>query len=244
MSSTSIPSAPTHDHVASPVRDAKWATVVGDRLIPMPRRHVPVRLIKAQANLGDAQALVRDHNSPNDVVLDDHAEVDLALGNVFYGVPKCELSPRSVRATPAKLAFVVNDRWEVVLRDDQTGHMLRDVFALPPTVELLRDYESPFDEPIADDEVARFPSGPVFRTTPRVTITIFVNNKPVKMHQRRVTALQIKEAAIQQDMNICKDCVLYRIKPDGSHSAAIRDHEHITIHCDEHFRCIAPDDNS
>lgn len=227
----------------NPTAAAKWAAVVGDRLIPMPRRLVTARLINQQAGLPDSVTLVRDHNSPNDEVLADNAQVDLARGNVFYAAASCP-ADRPAATEPAKLAFVVDDVWEVVVRGEQTGGTLRALFELPPGSELLRDYESPHDVPVGDDDPAHFEAGPVFRTQPRKLVVIFVNNKEVKMPRGLATALEIKEAAIKQQVSICVDCVLYRLKADGSHSAAIRDHEKVNLECGDQFRCIAPDDNS
>jgi len=221
----------------------KWAALVDDRVIPMPRRVVSVQVIRDQAEIRREFAVVRKYQSRSDVVLKNDAEVDLGEGNVFRTVPAREEVSAGSCSEPAKLAYVVDDEWEVVVDPRQTGQTLRRLFELPPDVELLRDYESPHDEPIADDEAATFSDGPVFRTQ-RVLITIKVNKNEVKFKKRRVTGLEVKETAIKQGVKIELGFVLYRIKRDGGLGPAIGDSERVVLHECEEFRCVTPDDNS
>ena len=60
----------------------KWVAVLNDRLLPMPRRMVLAKDIKHEAGIGEGFLLVRDYNSPRDVVFRDDAEIDLADGNM------------------------------------------------------------------------------------------------------------------------------------------------------------------
>ena len=221
----------------------KWAALITDTLFPMPRRTLAALDILDQAGGGADFILVRDHNSPNDVVLDDAAVVDLAEGNVFRVIPRCEAGPQPHCTAPAKRAFVCDDAWEVTLIAKQTGHSLKRLLGLPDDAELLRDYESPDDKPIADDEAVEFADGCVF-TSRRVSLTVKVNNNDVRFTKRRVTGLEVKQTAIAQGVKIDVGCVLYPLKPDGSLGPAIRDDEAVTLkHCDA-FNCVAPDDNS
>ena len=64
---------------------------------------------------------------------------------------------------------MLDDRWEVVIRPDQTGRTLRDLFDLGDDVDLLRDYESPNDQIINEADRASFEDGCVFRTQQRNT---------------------------------------------------------------------------
>lgn len=144
--------------------DPKWAALVDDRPIPMPRRRVKVSVIRDQANIPANRALVRDHASPNDPIISDSDEIDLADGNVFNSIPACDLTSRPHCTGVPKLAYFVDDRWEVVVRNEQTGRSIRDLFALSAETSLLRDHESPLDVPIKPDDSASFVSGPVFRT--------------------------------------------------------------------------------
>ena len=223
--------------------EPKWAALVDDRAIPMPQQVVNAQVVKDQAGIGPKFVLVRDYQSRNDQVLADDAELDLALGNVFRVIPRCEGAMPPPCHEPAKLAFFVDDEWEVTVEPDQSGLTMRRLFALPQDVELLRDFESPQDEPIADEERIQFADGPVFRTG-RITITVKVNNQPVTFHRRRVTGLDIKQTAIAQGVAIKPDFVLYAMKPNGELGPVIRDDEKVNLKkCDE-FRCVAPDDNS
>ena len=140
----------------------KWAAIVTDAVFPMPRRKLTARDILDQAGVGRDFVLVRDHGSPNDVILDDDALVDLAEGNVFRIIPRCEATPQEPCTGPAKLAFVCDDEWEITLIGKQTGHSLKRLFGLPDDAVLLRDFESPHDVPITVSETVEFRDGPVF----------------------------------------------------------------------------------
>jgi hypothetical protein len=164
--------------------DAKWAAVVDDVLVPMPQRRVPVVVLTAQAAVPDNFVLVRDHNSPDDYVLPNDGEVDLAEGNVFYRLERCSVQPRAECHAPAKLAFVVNDRFAVSTRADQTGTTLRDLFGLPAHAKLFRDLEGPTDDEIPASSAARFVDGPVFyyREVP-AELKITVNSRVFTEHE-------------------------------------------------------------
>jgi hypothetical protein len=207
----------------------------------MPRRVVLAKDIKHEAGIGDEFALVRDYNSPHDAVLADDAEIDLAEGNVFRVIPVCEAAPMNPCREPAKLAFVVEDAWEITINPNHTGETLRRLFALPPEVKLFRDYASPDDELIGDADKIRFADGPVFRTEGLV-ITVKVNTKPVKFTKRRVTGAEIKLTAANQGATIPENSVLYKVTSDGL--KPITDAEVVKLkECDE-FRCVTTDDNS
>ena len=140
----------------------KWAALIGDSLFPMPRQKLVPRDILDQAGVGRDFVLVRDYGSPNDVVLADDALVNLAEGNVFRVIPRCEAGPQQPCTGPAKLAFVCDDEWEVTLIGKQTGHSLKRLFGLADDAVLLRDFESPNDKPIGDAEAVEHSDGCVF----------------------------------------------------------------------------------
>lgn len=174
---------------------AKWAALVDDVVVPMPRRLVTAGLIKDQAGVGSDFVLVRDHNSPEDVVLADAETTDLAEGNVFYRLRSCEVQPRGRCEAPPKLAYLVDDRAEVTTRPSQTGRTLRELFALSPGTTLLRDTEGPDDESIALDGQARFGDGPVFYSRAIAAgLTIMVNSRVFAAHdgvKARMTGREI-----------------------------------------------------
>src|SRR5438105_7392224 len=80
------------EHHESRTQAAKWAVVVNDALVLLPRR-VTARLVKEEAGTSPDLTLVRDHGSPNDIPLNDEQKLDLAEGNVFYTLPRCEVKP-------------------------------------------------------------------------------------------------------------------------------------------------------
>lgn len=162
---------------------AKWAAQVDDKVIPMPERKVKVTVIKAQAGVGDDKVLVRDHNSPHDMIVGDNEVIDLADGNVFYTLATCDVQPRPGCEEPPKLAFFVNDRPEVTVRRSQTGQTLRELFGLPLHANLVRDDEGGSDQPIALTDVVEFEDGPVFYSRAVVTaLSITVNSRKFTEH--------------------------------------------------------------
>ncbi|MBB5036758.1 multiubiquitin domain-containing protein [Prosthecobacter dejongeii] len=152
-------------HMTSPLKKplARWNALVQDRVVPLPRRIVSALTIKEQAGVASDFLIVRDYQSPSDVVLEDGVEVDLAQGNVFRIVPRCD-APACTEAPqdPPKLAFFIDDAFEITTQAKQTEDSLRRLFALLPKVELLRDMESPTDIAIGSNETVLFTDGPVF----------------------------------------------------------------------------------
>jgi hypothetical protein len=142
-----------------------------------------------------------------------------------------------------KLAFIVDDVFEVTVTARQTGHSIKRLVGLPDDAALFRDFESPRDEPVADDAPVAFQDGPVF-TAKAFSLTIKVNKKSVKVTKRRLTGLEIKQTAIAQGVSIKESFVLYPLDKDGNLGPAIPDDKKVKLNdCDE-FRCVAPDDNS
>lgn len=141
----------------------KWAALIEDRVVPLPRQKLRGRVIKQQAGLGDDVVLVRDYQSPNDVPIGDEEEVDLAEGNVFRVVQRCNIKPDAKHCGGVpKFAFFVDDVGKITLNPKQTEDSLRGLFDLKLKVQLLRDLESPNDTPIADNETVSIQDGPVF----------------------------------------------------------------------------------
>ena len=219
----------------------KWAAVVGDRLFPLPRRRLKVEDILAQAGATAGMLLVRDLNSPMDIAFSPNTMVDLGEGNVFRLVDGCDHGERGAHGAPPKLAFVVDDLWKVTVVPGQTGRSLRGLLAIGEDFEVLRDFESPDDEPIGDDTAVHFADGPVFRTRHR-SVTIKVNTKPVHFRKWVVTGLEIKQTAIAQGLPIKEDFVLY-LKKNGE-MKTVGNTDPVRLEECETFTCLAPDDNS
>lgn len=171
----------------------RWAALVEDQLVPMPCQRLAAADILFQASAPANMTLVRDFNSPNDIGFTSTTVVDLAEGNVFRLVHRCtERNEVRPNAEP-KLAFVLNDRWEIVTRTNQTVASLRGLFELGNDVDLLRDYESPRDELLDDDDNVRFAEGPVFATRPATErkVTIIVNARPREWAGRTISFEQV-----------------------------------------------------
>jgi hypothetical protein len=157
---------------------AKWAATVNDEPVPLPQRVVSVAVIRAQAAVPVGSVLVRDHESPDDVVLRNDEAVDLARGNVFYTLDACNVQPREHCEAPPKLAFFVDDQPEETINPKQTGQTIRDLFSLSRDVSLIRDFESAHHETVLPDDDAAFEKGPVFITRRQcLELTITINHK-------------------------------------------------------------------
>jgi len=182
------------EHVQNCGSAPKWAALVGDRLFPLPRRKLTAREILDQSEHGLDVVLVRDHGGVHDVMLDYDATVDLADGNVFLVVPRCEAKPNTPCTEPTKRAFVCDDEWEVSLISQQTGRTLKRLFNLPADAVLLRDHESPNDRPVADDERVEFQDGPVFTCRGQGAehgIKIVVNGREKTVEGKRISYAEL-----------------------------------------------------
>ena len=77
----------------------------------------------------------------------------------------------------------------------------------------------------------------------RRPVEIEVNNKPVRLPRRRVSGLQIKEAAIAQAVQIDLGFQLWEELGEGR-ERQIGDTDEVTVRDGTRFTAIAPDDNS
>ena len=75
------------------------------------------------------------------------------------------------------------------------------------------------------------------------TVTVEVNDHKVKMPAGPATGLEIKQAAIKQDVKIELNFVLQMQLPNGS-SKVIGDDDKVQLTEHLAFTAIAPDDNS
>lgn len=200
---------------------AKWAALVNDTLVHAPQQLITVEVLKAQAGITSEFVLVRDHNSPDDAVVQDEDDIDLAHGNVFYTLRRCDVQDRKACEAPAKLAYFVDDRPEVTTNPRQTGKTLSDLFGVDSGRELIRDFESPNDEPIGANDAAVFDDGPVFITRSN-SFVIVVNGRRRKVHKTTLTFDEIVHLAFDdppQGEFICFT-ITYRggdcSKPEGT----------------------------
>jgi hypothetical protein len=171
---------------------AKWFGLVNDIIIPLPSRRVSATVLRTQASVPPGDTLFRDHDSPEDEVVREAVEIDLGLGNVFYS-EECGCAGKDAAcAQPAKLAFAVDDRPEITIRRDQTGNSIRELFGVGMGRALLRDYESPHDKIIAEDEPVLFGDGPVFITRPLAEYCINIEGKVYPWDAPTITVAQIR----------------------------------------------------
>ena len=74
-------------------------------------------------------------------------------------------------------------------------------------------------------------------------VNVLVNEKPVILEGSRQTGLSVKEAAIQQRVNIKRDFVLSIERGDGK-TDLIGDNQSIHVRPNDRFLAIENDDNS
>jgi hypothetical protein len=75
------------------------------------------------------------------------------------------------------------------------------------------------------------------------TIKITVNKRPVRVEEKTLTGLEIKEAAIAQGVPIQLDFVLSEHLKHGE-TKIIGDNDPVEVHGGEKFTAVAGDDNS
>jgi len=172
--------------------EPKWAALINDSLYPMPRRHLSARDILDQCGAQPNLRLVRDRGTSSDGGFEDNDIVDLAEGNVFLSEDSiCGRFDRDHKHLPAKFAFSVDDSWEVTLVSKQTGHSLKHLLGLNNSDELYRDFQSPEDVLISNEETVLFAEGPVFRSSKHnehpQKISIIVNTREFYVDQRVLT---------------------------------------------------------
>ena len=73
-------------------------------------------------------------------------------------------------------------------------------------------------------------------------VTVTVNNKQVNFNDHKVSGLVIKTTAIGQGVQIQPDFNLFEVT--GNHLKPIADDDKVTLHPNQVFRAVAPDDNS
>lgn len=180
--------------------NARWFALSNDTTFFSPDSRVKARVIKAQTGIPQGHVLVRDYDSPNDILIDDDEVVDLKEGNVFFSLDRSRCRNGAPTGQP-KLAWLVDDRPELTLLPSQTGQSLLDLFGLPASASLFRDYESPRDQPIGPVDPLAFGEGPVFYTRGRlcepVMITIVVNTEPKKVQQTHITYEEVLHLAFE-----------------------------------------------
>jgi len=76
------------------------------------------------------------------------------------------------------------------------------------------------------------------------TVTVKVNNRPVALARHRVTGLEIKEAAIEQGVEIELDFILTLEAHGGQPARTIADDEMITVTEHSEFSANDGDDDS
>ena len=227
---------PVAEHAPDCRPAPKWAALIDDTLVPAPQREVRAGVLLAQAGAKAGLVLVRDHGGEEDVAMAAEEVVNLEHGNVFYTVPACDAPEKRHCTKPAKLALFVDDRPEVTSNLNQTGKTIRELFGLTDDVNLVRDYETPQDEPVALADVAPFGRGPVFITRRQhAQLKIVVNSKPFTETdgvKKRMTGRQI--AALVSDNPDCTEVFLLE---KGKPKPVPLDQEIQVKDCDE-FRVI------
>jgi len=78
---------------------------------------------------------------------------------------------------------------------------------------------------------------------PPVDVHVTVNGRPVVLNERRLSGLQIKQAAISQHVAIELSFILQEELPNG-HNRIVGDNDFVEVRDHERFTAIPNDDNS
>ena len=144
----------------------------------------------------------------------------------------------------------VNDRPVNLLGHSATGGEIK-IAAIEQGVEIQRNFVLEEELPdgkrqvVEDEERVNLHEGLRFTAhdEKKHTVTVLVNEQPVKLHGRRATGAEIEATAIAQGVQIQPTFVLQEELPNGTSRIVGPDD---TVHLREHLRftAIAPDDNS
>lgn len=116
----------------------------------------------------------------------------------------------------------------------------------PDAVIVIREREDDADEEIENDQIVNLAEAGLekFRTRPvEKIVTIFVNTKPVKIARGEHNGLEIKQAAIDQGVNIQIDFILSLEEKPGE-TQIIGDTDLVKVKKDQKYVAVADDDNS
>lgn len=86
-------------------------------------------------------------------------------------------------------------------------------------------------------------AGTTVAAKPAHPITVSVNERDVQFPDRKATGAEIKAAAIAQGVQVQPDFALFELKGQGT-LKQVADDEQVTLHPNQKFRAVAPDDNS
>lgn len=187
-----------YSHQAYP----RWFALINDKNTTTPSRTVKVSVLRVLAGVPTEEILYRDHNSPEDEILANDEVVDLGEGNVFYS-RACQNQPKPQKCTsPAKLAYSIDDRFEFGVRELIASSLL-EIFSLPISAPLFRDYESPNDQAIGKMETIKFEDGPVFVTRCKgqedsFSVTIIVEGTPHKWSKKTITYEEVVKLEVPE----------------------------------------------
>ena len=78
---------------------------------------------------------------------------------------------------------------------------------------------------------------------PAKTLTVSINNREVTFQDNKATGMEIKRTAITQGVPIQPDFTLFEEK-GGGNLKPVGDSETVTLHPNQRFRAVTPDDNS
>jgi len=161
---------------------SRWFALINDKPIIAPRQKVRVSVLKELASIPIEHSLYRDIDNPEDVLCKNTDNIDLVDGNVFYSTECLYGESKANPKTCAKLAFLVNDHFEIATIRELSYETFFGLFNLEKGLKLFRDFESPNDPLIMTNSKINFADGPVFYTRcgecePSGEIKIIVNGR-------------------------------------------------------------------
>lgn len=144
----------------------------------------------------------------------------------------------------------VNSKPVRLTQEEATGRQIKE-HAIDQGVEievsfdLLEELEHGRARVVADHEKVHVGDHSRFAAiAPEVNeVTVHVNNKPVRLPEKKATGREIKEFAIKDGVDIKLSFQLLE-ELGGGRTRVIADHEELRVDDCSRFAAIAPDDNS
>ena len=124
---------------------------------------------------------------------------------MFRLLPPCTTVSSNCDAPP-KLAFAIDDQFEITINPSQTKSSIRGLLGLDADCDFERDFESPNDQQLAETDPILFSEGPQFTKLEKTTITIVVNGRRKTIQKGELTFAKIIRLAFETPptgANVC-----------------------------------------
>jgi len=225
------------------ITQARWFALVDDTIVTTPRQVIPVSLLKGLAKVPEGKPIFRDHNTPYDPEVTENQDIDLSEGNVFHTRASNREDCKGPLKAEPKIALVLDDHFEMISKHEFSPRFLRQLFGQEENVEILRDFESPNDDPIDDEESLLFIDGPVFISRAKPTeFKIILNGRPKVVSSRSLSYQEVIQLAFgTADLDRTAYTVTYARGPDCNREGSMVKGQSVNIKTGMIFNVSATD---